>query len=161
MIVVSNTSPLTNLAKIQQFELLQKLYGQLHIATGVWEELNAFEKPWPGAQEVFDAAWITQHEVENQTLVTALKQDLDRGEAETIALALQLKADLVLLDEKSGRQHALRQGLSVGGVLGILIEAKHKQLIPTVKPELDKLVYEAGFFLKQNLYKKVLQLVSE
>ncbi|MCZ7673281.1 MAG: hypothetical protein M5U34_42300 [Chloroflexi bacterium] len=51
MIIVSNTSPLTNLAAIGQFNLLQKLFGEIHIAAGVWAELNAFGQMWPGSQD--------------------------------------------------------------------------------------------------------------
>src|SRR5210317_233007 len=102
MIVVSNTSPLTNLAAIGQFDLLYRLYGQVHIAEGVWEELNAGGIRWPGCVEVSQASWVERHVVQNQYLVAALQRDLDRGEAETIALALQLGTDMVLLDEKEG-----------------------------------------------------------
>lgn len=61
MTVVSNTSPLTNLAAIGRFDLLQGLYHQLHIAQGVWDELNAEGKHWPGRDEVAEADWIEQH----------------------------------------------------------------------------------------------------
>jgi predicted nucleic acid-binding protein len=110
MIVASNTSPLTNLAAIGQFDLLRRLCGQVHIAQGVWEELNAQGKQWPGRDQVAQADWIWRHTVQNQDLVTALQRDLDRGEAETIALALEMDADLVLLDEKEGRHTAQRFG---------------------------------------------------
>ena len=52
MIVVSNTSPLTNLAAIGQFHLLHLLYEKTYIAEGVWAELNAYQRPWPGSAEV-------------------------------------------------------------------------------------------------------------
>jgi hypothetical protein len=84
MIVVSNTSPLTNLAAIEQFDLLHSLYSRLHIAQGVWAELNTSGKCWPGCNEVAGAGWVKRHTVRNQELVTALRRDLDRGEAETI-----------------------------------------------------------------------------
>ena len=90
MIVVSNTSPLTNLAAIGQFALLQQLYGTVRVAEGVWAELNAGGKQWPGSNEVAQAEWIEQHQVRNRALVTTLCRDLDRGEAETIVLALEL-----------------------------------------------------------------------
>jgi predicted nucleic acid-binding protein len=92
MIVVGNTSPLTNLAAVGQFDLLRHLYGHLHIAQGVWEELNAGGKRWPGRDEVAGAEWIEHHAIQNRTLITALQRDLDRGEAETIALALEIEA---------------------------------------------------------------------
>ncbi len=58
MIVVSNTSPLTNLASIGQVDLLRRLYEQVTIAEGVWSELNANGKRWPGSLEVESAEWI-------------------------------------------------------------------------------------------------------
>lgn len=106
MIVVSNTSPLTNLAAIGQFELLRKLYSEIHIADGVWDELNAYDQRWPGADEVESASWIHQHPVKNHLLVNILRRDLDRGESETIVLAEELGADMVFLDEKEGRHAA-------------------------------------------------------
>jgi predicted nucleic acid-binding protein len=147
MIVVSNTSPLTNLAAIGQFDLLQRLYANLHIAQAVWEELNLRGKRWPGCDEVAQAGWIEQHSVQNQALVNALRRDLDRGEAESIALALQLNADLILLDEKEGRHAAGRLGLRVVGVVGILLEAKAGGMLDSVRPSLDALRHSAGFYL--------------
>ena len=71
MIVVCNTSPLTNLAAIGQFSLLHELYGRLHIAEAVWEKLNASGQHWPGRNEVAAADWIQRHNVQNKALVTA------------------------------------------------------------------------------------------
>lgn len=68
MIVVSNTSPLTNLAAISQFTLLHELYGNIQIAEEVWEELNAFGRSWPGSQEVANASWVIQKQAKNKEL---------------------------------------------------------------------------------------------
>ena len=86
MIVVSNTSPLTSLAAIGQFDLLRRMFGQLHIADGVLQELHAGGVRWPGYDEASSVSWIRCHEVQNRALVTSLRRDVDRGEAETIAL---------------------------------------------------------------------------
>ena len=161
MIIVSNTSPLTNLAAVGHFHLLQQLYQQVHIADAVWAELNAQGQIWPGRNEVAAAAWVTQHSVNNPNLITLLQHDLDRGEAETIALALKLNADLVLIDEKAGRQLARHLGLHVGGVLGILIEAKVKGYLPRVRPALDALRNAANFYVSNKLYKHILQIAGE
>lgn len=161
MIVVSNTSPLTNLAAIGQFDLLRHLYGQVHIAQGVWEELNAGGTRWPGCAEVAQASWVERCTVQNQDLVTALRRDLDRGEAETIALALQLGADLALLDEKEGRHAAQRHGVQVVGVVGILLEAKAKGVLSTVRPYLTALQQAAGFYIDRSLYQHALSLAGE
>lgn len=161
MIVVSNTSPLTNLAAIGQFNLLRGLYAEVHIAEGVWAELNAGGQRWPGTDEVDAADWIEQHAAQNQALVTALRRDLDRGEAESIALALELEADLVLLDEQEGRRHAKRMGLRVVGVVGILLEAKAAGLVEEIRPHLDALRQTAGFYLSESLYQYALELAGE
>lgn len=161
MIVVSNTSPLTNLAAIGLFHLLHNLYGQIFIANAVWDELNAQNQVWPGRHEVASAVWITKQSPYNQQAITALRRDLDRGEAETIALALELEADLVLLDERDGRYAAQRFGLEVVGVLGILLEAKSKGFISHIKPHLDALRQKAGFYIHDKLYQQILALAEE
>lgn len=161
MIVVSNTSPLTNLAAVEKFELLQKLFGQIHIAEGVWAELNAFGKAWPGSKEATDAEWIERHDVSNRPLVSVLRRDLDGGESETIALAVELNAHFVLLDEKDGRLAAIRLGLRPIGVLGILLSAKSKGHLKAVRPCLDSLRHDAGFYIDKKLYEYVLIRASE
>lgn len=85
--------------------------------------------------------------MENQALVTALRRDLDRGEAETVALALELNADLILMDEQEGRRAAERLGLDVIGVIGVLLEAKAKNIIDAVQPHLDALRQTPGFYI--------------
>ena len=161
MIVVRNTSPLTNLAATGQFSLVHQLYRRLHIAEGVWEELNATGRHWPGRDEIARADWIERHTVLNQALVTALRRDLDRGEAETIALALELNADLVLLDEREGRHAAQRLELRVTGVVGILLEAKSQGIIGAVLPHLDALRHKAGFYLSEPVYQAALAAAGE
>ena len=103
MIVVSNASPLTNLAAIGHFQLLRDVYAKLQIPNAVWEELNAGGQRWPGREEVAAADWITRHALADEPLVTALKADLDAGEAESIALAMRLEAALLLLDRLPAR----------------------------------------------------------
>jgi len=161
MIVVSNTSPLTHMAAISQFDLLRRLYSGVNIAEGVWDELNAMGKHWPGSDEVTAARWIKRHSVQNQILVNALRRDLDRGEAESIALAIEIGADLILLDEKEGRHTAQRLRLTTVGVVGILLEAKKNGFVDNVKPHLDDLRHIAGFYLKESLYRYVLDLTGE
>lgn len=77
MIIVSNTSPLTKLAAIGQFNLLKDLFETIHIASGVWNELNAYNKQWPGSIEVESSDWIKKHSVKNTELIKALNRDID------------------------------------------------------------------------------------
>ena len=161
IIVVSNTSPLTNLAAIGQFDLLRQLYEEIHIANGVWDELNAKGKQWPGAENVATANWIKRHKVKDEVLVEALRDDLDRGEAESIALAKELNANLILMDEREGRRAAQRLGLHVIGVIGVLLEAKTKRLVGSVRPHLDALRQTAGFYISDSLYNSTLHQAGE
>lgn len=161
LIVVSNTSPLTNLAAIGHFDLLQSLFGQLHLAKAVVNELSAGGRVWPGATETANAAWIELHPVVDRQTVDALRLELDAGEAETIVLALQLRADLVLMDEQAGRRAAEYLGLNVMGVVGLLVRAKGRRLIPAVRPLLENLQRQAGFYLSQSVFEHALELAGE
>ena len=161
MIVVSNTSPLTNLAAIDHFGLFQKLFGEIQIAEGVWRELNAGGRRHPGSREVDRAPWVRRHTVGNQTLVTALRRDLDLGEAETLVLSLELRANLVLVDEQEGRHAAYRLGLRPLGVLGVLLQAKRQGEIKEVRPLVDALRFQAGFYLSESLFRQVLARAGE
>ncbi len=161
MIVVSDTSPLTNLAAIGQLDLVRRLYTNICIPPAVWEELGATGSNWPGQDQVVAAKWIERHPVADISLVAVLMRDLDSGEAEAIALAIELNANLVLLDEKEGRHAARRLGLKVTGVGGILLEAKAAKLIFSVRPYLDALRWTAGFYLSEAVYQHLLVLAGE
>ncbi|MGQ0604621.1 MAG: DUF3368 domain-containing protein, partial [Anaerolineales bacterium] len=107
--------------------------------------------------ELREADWLSHFPVENTRLVISLHDSLDAGESEAIVLALEKGADLLLMDERIGRKIAQRLGLRVTGVIGVLIEAKHKGLLTMVKPVLDRLRDEAGFRLSDALYQQVVQ----
>lgn len=161
MIVVSNTSPINNLAKIGQLDLIRQLYSAVIIPNGVYRELTLPEFPVAGANEVQIFDWISVREVSDRSTVDALQTELDIGEAEAIALALELNADRVLIDELQGRLVAGRLGLKYIGILGILVEAKSQGIIPLVKPLLDALVDESGFWISRFMYAHILQLADE
>ncbi len=157
MSIVSNASPLINLARIGKLDLLRQLYGELVIPEAVWHEVVVKGVGQPGVDEIKAASWIKTQQVANRQLVQALRQDLDAGEAEAIALTLETKAELLLMDERLGRETARHLGLRYTGLIGVLIEAKHKGLISKVKPHLDALRDMAGFRVSDALYMRVLQ----
>lgn len=161
MIVVSNTSPIINLAMINQLELLQKLYQEVIISQEVYREITIKGEGQPGSKEIIHLPWIQIKQPKNISLIHLLKKDLHSGEAETLALACELKSDLLLLDERLARQIASLLKLHYIGLMGILIEAKRKHLIPQVKPLLDRLIQEAGFWIKPTLYHQVLNTANE
>ncbi|MDV3000906.1 MAG: hypothetical protein N5P05_002512 [Chroococcopsis gigantea SAG 12.99] len=161
MIIVSDTSPINNLATINHLHLIHQLYGTLLIPGAVYQELTDPDFPVAGAIEVQTSDWIQTRTVSDRTLVEALSNELDIGEAEAIALAVEIQADQVLIDERRGRLVAARLNLRYTGILGILVEAKSKGLIAEVKPLLDALIYEAGFWVAEPLRNSVLRLVKE
>lgn len=161
MIVISNTSPITSLAAINQLHLLQQLYGSIIIPEAVYRELTDIDSPVPGTSEVQTYDWIEMRQVENKSLVIPLIPGVDEGEAEAIALAIELHAELLLIDDLDARIQATRLGLDFTGLLGVLIEAKNQGLIPAVKPVLNELIAIASFRVGQALYHRVLQIVGE
>ncbi len=161
MIVVSNTSPLINLAVIGYLDLLHQLYGQVIIPQAVYDEIVILGAGQPGAVEVASSSWIKVVPIQNPAMAISLQAELDQGEAEAVILAFELKAALLLIDERRGRQVATRFGLKITGLLGLLIEAKRQGLIPRLKPLLDDLITQASFWVKAELYQQVLQQVGE
>jgi predicted nucleic acid-binding protein len=156
MIVVSDTSALANLAIVDHLWLLESIYQTVIIPDVVARELAAASNP-------IQAGCIQPQPLTNSELVNQLQQErgLDAGEANAIALALELQADDLLIDERLGRQEALRLGLSIIGILGILLVAKQKSLIPQVQPVMDALISQAGFRVSSQLYQRVLALAQE
>lgn len=161
MIVVSDTSVLVNLAWLDRLDILPTLYGEIVIPTAVWEEIVVMGTGKVGAQEIAQAYWIKQESPKNVILVESLRQTLDNEEAQGIALALELNADLLLIDERLGRMTAKYFNLEIIGLLGILIQAKQDGLIDQIKPLIDQLRFEIGFHISTQLYQEVLRLAQE
>lgn len=158
MIVVSDTSPITNLFQIGRLELLRELFDDVIIPRAVAIEIEFLDS---NRNILVQNQWIRIVELSDRKLLEDLTDELDPGEAEAIALAIQLGADAVLIDETLGRAEAVRRGLDVTGVVGILIRAKRKELIPRVKPEIDRLVTEAGFWLDPKFIENTLRTIDE
>jgi predicted nucleic acid-binding protein len=161
VIVVSDTSPITNLVAIGYLELLQQLYGQIMVPPAVYRELTRGGETVPGYKEVQTFDWITVQPVNDSELVISLLDRLDEGEAEAIALAIEQQADWLLIDEELGRQVAEAYQIRFTGILGVLIEAKHRGFVAEVKPVLDSLINNAEFWVSERLYRRVLQVVGE
>jgi predicted nucleic acid-binding protein len=163
VIVISDTSAITNLAAIQHLQLLPQLYNQVTIPEAVYRELAEVDPPVPGTLEVQTSLWVEVRQVVNRTVVERLQVEvrLDPGESEAIALALELNADLLLIDERRGRAEADRLGVRITGLLGILVEAKQKDLIVAVKPLMDTLIATSDFRVSSALYNQILDIVDE
>lgn len=163
MPVVSNTSPVLNLAIIGQLSLLREQFGEICIPAAVLEEL-CVEEDLPGSQAMRQAmqeGWLRVEGVEDQALVKVLQRDLDRGESEVIVLAIQMKAECTLLDEREARRVAKSLGLRVTGVLGILLRARREDKLLSLQKAMDELRERAGFRIGEGLYADVVRESGE
>jgi uncharacterized protein len=163
VIVISDTSVITNLAAISHLHLLQLLYSRVLIPAAVYQELTDIDPPVPGTVEVQALPWIEVRAVDDYRMVQQLQTEgqLDPGESEAIMLALEMKADLLLIDERRGRAEANRCGIRITGLLGVLVEAKGRSLIDVVRPLMDELIGTSEFRVSQALYIQILELVKE
>ena len=156
--VISNNSPLVGLFGLNLLSLLRDLYTEVWIPRAVEREF--LRKDLRVRREALkNAPWIkTIDLVDPQT--AAVYVELDEGEAETLALADEHDARLVLLDEKRGRQTVEEIGLMVKGTVGILLEAKEKGFIDAIKPLLIAL-QDNGMYLSELLIDKALRQAGE
>jgi predicted nucleic acid-binding protein len=160
LIVVSDTSPILNLARIGRLELLASLYEQVLIPPAVLAELFASRGDFP-AIDIASVSWLILGTPKDHDRVLELRKNLDVGEAESIILALERQAELLLVDERRGRRIAAALGLRITGLLGVLAYAKRAGLIELVKPILDELIQNARFWIGSDLYRDVLSELGE
>ncbi len=157
MTIVSDTSSISSLFQIGLIQILHSLFGEIIITPAVKEELCRMKK-----QELALAKldWITVTPPHDKKMVAALMEQLDLGESESIALAIETQAEYLLIDEFHGRQVAENLGIRIVGVLGVLIQAKKKNLIIDLEAEIEKL-YVIGFRLDRKLVKSVLDRINK
>lgn len=160
MIVVSDSSPLIALASIGQLHLLRVLFGEVLVPEVVWGEIS-HQRGKPGVQALLEASWIRRVEVAQDSYLMALQSEIDQGEAEALALAAEVNADLVLLDERRGRKMALEMGFRVIGAAGVLGLAKAQGLLPEIRPLLAEMTQLVGFRIGRRLYEDVPRSVDE
>ena len=161
MIIVSDTSALCNLAIVNHLWLLQTIYGKVLIPDIVAAELSNARDPI--IQTVLSFDWIETRTISNLAMAKALQQEqnLDPGESHAIILALEQQADELLIDERRGRREAAKLGIPIIGVLGILLIAKQRQLIPQIRPILNALIQRSFFRVSSELYTQVLLQANE
>lgn len=163
-LVMSDSSALIHLASINRIPLLKQLFDRLLLPPAVWQEVVAQGGGRAGVKEVKQAqqaGWIEVVTPANMLVLQLLKRELDDGEAEVIALALERRAHLILMDESEGRRVAEVYGLSKTGTLGLLIRAKQAGYIPSLKTELDNLLQQGHFWIKDSFSAAALRAVGE
>jgi len=163
MPAVSDTSPILGLSAIGLLELLQEQFGAVFIPQAVLAELK-IEAGFRGAdaiQHALKTGWLEARIVQNKALSKALSLELDPGESEAIALAMDLGVEIIVMDERIGREHARAMGLKTVGVLGILLNAKKLGRIDSLKSAMQALHEEIGFFISDELYEMILEQAGE
>lgn len=153
MIVVSDTSPICYLLLINQIDILQALYRVAIVPKIVADELGASEPP------PIVKSWIAQPTTWLEIQPTELPKGielgkLDPGERDAILLAEQLKADLVILDDKSARRIAVERGLKIIGLLGIVKDAAKSGLLD-LEMTFEQL-QDVGFWVSPGLLERLL-----
>ncbi|MCW5906823.1 MAG: DUF3368 domain-containing protein [Chitinophagales bacterium] len=161
MIVVSDTTAISSLYKINHLHLLRDIFGEVIVPVQVYEELKYFEKLNPEFNWSKSYAWIKPLEVQQSLLYNNLQNVLDEGESAAIALTIQIHADLLLIDEKLGRKIAAENGVRVIGLVGVLELAKKRNLISVIKPVMDELIHTADFRISKKLYEHTLRIANE
>jgi hypothetical protein len=156
--IVSNAGPIIALARIGKLDLL-KQFKPIYISNEVYKQVVVKGESRPGSTEVKDSDWFIAKEVKNKLAVESLTIELEKGEAETIILALELNADLVLIDESIARDIAKSRGLAVIGTVGILAEAYEKDLIKDLKKSLDDLRIKK-VWISEKVYIRVLSRIK-
>jgi len=160
VIVVADTSVLINLCRVGQGGLLRHLFGEVIIPPE-----GAAEFARLAAASVRFAGIVLPDGIRLQAATTLLPAfhttGLDAGESAALALAVEVHAEVILVDERRGYEVARRLGLRTIGILGILLQAKTSGALPAVRPVMDALQRDAGFWLSESLRKQVLSLAGE
>ena len=164
MIVVSDTTPLISLLKINRLELLERLFGDVMIPTAVFDELTVDKRFRTEADQIRQKSFIVVKPVNNQESASVLKRatGLDQGESEAIVLTDELEADLLLMDEAKGRTVSNQMGLKIMGTIGILMVAYEEQVLTAdeVRECVDGL-QRAGRHIGQRHYQMLLNRLKD
>ena len=162
--IISDASVLICLGAAQQLHLLREFYQEIIVPDAVWREVTAATAARAGAKESLQArqqGWLKVQTPANHSLVASLQTTLGAGEAQAIALAAEVHARLLLIDESDGRKQARALGLVVTGTLGVLLLGKQSGRVSALKPILDVLIQQHSFRLARSLYEQILQQVGE
>jgi predicted nucleic acid-binding protein len=156
MIVVSDATCLIGLSKIDYLYLLMDMFKVIYIPEAVYKETVIQGEDKLGVSKIKSAEWIKPNPIEDKLAVELLEANLSRGEAETIVLAKEMKAGLVILDEKEARKIAIISNLNVVGTLGILRQARSEGRIDDIIAVVDRL-REVKFWIADKLYQQILE----
>lgn len=160
MKVICDATVLIGLAKIGKLDLLKKLYRNIYIPLGVYQEVVVRSRNRPGAEEIDGAKWIRKIRARDQASVDLLVSELGQGESEVLVLGKEFKADLLILDDSRARTAAISAGFRIMGLAGLLLLAKQRNVIQNVKPLFDELM-DKNFRLSQKIIQTILEKAGE
>jgi predicted nucleic acid-binding protein len=160
VIVVADTSVILNLCCVKQIDLLSKLFHEVVIPPEVGDEFRRLSGEVPRFSGMEIPSWIRQQRC--AVIPESLRSEkLDAGETAALALALEIHAGAVLVDERRGHEVARQLGLTVIGLVSVLLRAKTSGLLPRLAPVLDSLQRDAQFWLSERLRLEVLRIADE
>lgn len=157
---VVDTGPLIFLVKLGRLDLLLAEADTVCVPQAVLAEVQAQPDEAAAAIEAATRSWLSMHEVSDQRTVEILQAELDLGEAEVIVLAKELEADRVVMDDLDARRFARRAGFDLVGTLGLLLAARLRGDILSLKEEIEQL-QELGFYVAPDLVEAVLEEAGE
>jgi len=160
VIVVADTSVLLNLCRIGRTDLLASLFREVVIPPEVAGEFIRLAAQVPRFHGLMLPPWVRQQGA-NRVPEAVQAARLDPGETAALALAVELHADALLVDERRGHMVARELGLRTIGVLGILLQARTSGLVPQLAPLLDELESKARFWISPAVRERVLRLAGE
>lgn len=160
IIVVSDTSPIRALDFINQLPLLNSMFGRVLVPPMVAYELR---NPSTALRsiDITKLDYVDVVRPTNLDPILKLGMNLDAGESEALALAVEKGAKLVMIDESTGRTAAMKLGLKPIGVIGILLRGKARHEIEAIRPLLDRLQTELNFFISTELRENTLKDAGE
>lgn len=161
MLVVADASVLINLCRIGSEGILAALFGEVWIPPAVAIEFAALSGRHPRFVGLGIPAWIRCSDAVGASIARIANLRLGAGESEAIALALEIHADAILLDDAEVRAAAVRLGLTVTGLAGILLRAKREGVVPLVQPLIVRLRDDANFWLHSDFENEVLRRAGE
>jgi predicted nucleic acid-binding protein len=147
--LVSNTTPLSTLARVDCLEWIPPRWGHVLIPPAVWKELQCLRDPAAlnRLHQAMKNGWVRVVPVSAPERVSDFLDRLDEGESEVLVLADELGVPLVWMDEAAGRACAIEEGLRVTGTAGMVKWAWQQGLVPSVRPMLERLRTEGGLYL--------------
>jgi len=154
-IVVVNSTPIIALFEIGQLDILKHVYNEIVIPVAVHEEVTVKD-----ANLLDGCDWIHIKPISNHTAKEMFTTALHDGEVETMLLAKEINADLVIIDDGLARKHAKYLELNLTGTVGVLLRAKSLGIISKVAPILDSLI-KNDFYISDNVYNEVIKLAGE